>query len=85
MLKDATTTAITVPGIQTILEKSYGVNKEGYYPQNQKLAEKILQTVETTDPERIENKVMLLIWNNYSGGDLASSVANEIVETFSLV
>lgn len=85
MLVDVTPTAVTAPAIQAILEKNYGVNGEGFYPMNQILSEKILTLLNSGDLETIEKRVMILIWNNYSGGDLAESVANEIVETFSIV
>lgn len=85
MTVDATPTAANVPAIKAILEKSYGVNAEGFYPTNEKIAEKILPVLNSGDPETIERKVTNIIWNNYSGGDLAASVANEIVETFGIV
>jgi len=85
MLVDATPNAATAPAIQAILEKNYGANGEGFYPMNQILSEKILTLLNSGDLETIEKRVMVLIWNNYSGGDLAESVANEIVETFNIV
>lgn len=84
MLTESTTATITVPAVQAILDKTYGANGEGFYPMNEKVAEKILKLAETASPENVENKIMVLVWNNYSGGDTAESVAKEIVETFSL-
>ena len=79
---DATATAPNATVIQAILEKSYGVNGEGFYPTNQKLSEQIEKVLREAGPDNVERKVMNIIWNNYAGGDLAAAVANEIIEEF---
>lgn len=86
-MRDATVTAVTVPAVEAIIEKNYGSDgsAEGFYPVNQKVAEKAVELISATDPERIEKKLTLLLWNNFTGGNLAESVANEIVEDFGLI
>ena len=86
-MRDATVTAVTVAGVKAIIEKNYGSDgsAEGFYPINEKVAEKAVELINTTDPERVEKKLMLLLWNNFTGGNLAESVANEIVEDFALI
>jgi hypothetical protein len=79
---DATPTAPNAAVIQTILEKAYGADEEGFYPMNQKLSEQIEKVLRESGPDNIERKVTNLIWNNYAGGDLAAAVANEIIEEF---
>lgn len=83
-MRDATVTAVTVAGVKAIIDKNYGANGEGLYPINEKTAERAVELINTTDPQRIEKKLMLLLWNNFTGGGLAESVANEIVEDFGL-
>lgn len=81
-LLDATPTAPNAAVIRTILDKSYGADKEGFYQTNQKLSEMIEKVMRESGPDNVERKVTNIIWNNYAGGDLAAAVGNEIIEEF---
>lgn len=79
--------ALTAPAVQTIIDENYGPDKAGFYPMNKTLSEKIVALIEKGKPEdgdRLQQKVMVLIWNNYDGGDNAEHVARRIFETFNL-
>lgn len=81
------TQTLTAAAVQTIIDGNYGPDRDGFYPMNKNLSEKIVALIEKGnggDGERLEQKVMVLIWNNYDGGDNAEHVAHKIFETFNL-
>lgn len=67
--------------IQTILDRTYGANKEGFRPTNRILSEQIAKKLDAGVTDETESEVTLLLWDNYAGGDTAEATAKKILET----
>jgi hypothetical protein len=73
------TATISAPAIQTVLDKNYGPDGEGFYPINKVISEELAVILNGERNERTERRITNLIWNNYAGGGLAEATAQEIM------